>query len=87
MHWCLFSPAASKAPFREATLKLLLLLLQKAIAWKKMSEWYFEFLEGPITETQPMEQRQLASGAKTWWQTGGWGEGVQKGKENEGELQ
>lgn len=35
-----------------------------------MPEWCFEFLEGPITETQPMELRQLASGAQTWRQTG-----------------
>lgn len=34
-----------------------------------MPEWCFEFLEGPITETQPMELRQLASGAQTWRQT------------------
>lgn len=58
------------------------LLLQKAIAWKKMPEWCFEFLEGPITETQPTELRQLASGA-SWWQTGGGGRQPKRTREKD----
>lgn len=71
---CLFLPKATK-PIQKEKLKLLLFYYcKKAIAWKKMPEWCFEFLEGPITETQPMELRQLASGAQTWRQTGERGE-------------
>lgn len=29
-----------------------------------MPEWCFEFLQGPITETRPMELRQPASGLR-----------------------
>lgn len=68
VHLCLFClrPVSS---FGERDAKAATpLLLQKeknAIAWKRMPEWSFEFLEGPITEMRPTEPRQPASGAAT----------------------
>lgn len=53
-----------------------------------MPEWCFEFLQGPITETRPMELRQPASGLRETlpykWRGDGEGRAGERGQRGVG---